>query len=154
LLTDSERNVIEEKLHLYPQARAGCGDALKVIQQHRGWVPDEEIGDLAAMLEMSREELDAVATFYSFIFRKPVGRHVISVCDSFACWVMGYEAILQALTERLDVTWGGTTKDGRFTLLPVACLGQCDHAPAIMIDKEVYGNLSAEMIGPILDRYA
>ncbi len=153
-MTDSERKEIVEELSHYPQARAGCVDALKVIQRHRGWVPDEEIGDVAAMLEMSEAELDAVATFYPFIFRKPVGRHIISVCDSLSCWLMGYEAILQALTQRLDVTWGGTTKDGRFTLLPVACLGQCDQAPAIMIDKEVYGNLRPEMIELILERYA
>ena len=66
---------------------------------------------------------------------------------------MGYEDVLRALTERLGIPFGGTTGDGRFTLLPVSCLGECDHAPAIMIDKDVHGGLTADMIGPILDGY-
>ncbi len=152
-MTDSERTEIEEEVRHYPHRRAGCLDALKVVQRHRGWVADDHIGDLAVMLDMSREELDAIATFYPFIFRKPVGRHVISVCDSLACWVMGYEAIFRTLTEHLGISWGGTTEDGRFTLLPVSCIGQCDHAPAIMVDQDVHGDLTAEKIRPILDLY-
>jgi NADH-quinone oxidoreductase subunit E len=154
LLTDAERAEIEEEVRPYPQRRAGCLDALKVVQKLRGWVGDEEIGDLAAMLDMSREELDSIATFYPFVFRRPVGRHVISVCDSLSCWVMGYEAVLRTLTEYLGISWGGTTEDGRFTLLPASCIGQCDHAPAIMVDRDVYGDLTAEKIRSILDQYA
>ena len=152
-MTDEELREIEEEVGLYPRRRAGCLDALKVVQRHRGWVPDEQIADLAPILDMSREEVDAVATFYPFVFRKPVGRHVILVCDNLACWVMGYEEVLRALTDRLGVSLGGTTEDGRFTLLPASCIGQCDQAPAIMVDKEVYGNLTTETIGAILDRY-
>ena len=153
-MTDGERAEIEKEVRHYPHRRAGCVEALKVVQKHRGWVADELIDDLAIMLDMSPDELDGVATFYPFIFRKPVGRHIISVCDSLSCWLMGYEAVLQALTEQLGVSWGGTTEDGRFTLLPVSCVGQCDHAPAIMVDQDVHGDLTIEKIGPILDRYA
>jgi NADH-quinone oxidoreductase subunit E len=152
-LTDKERAEVEEEVRYYPHRRAGCVEALKVVQRHRGWVADEHLADLAIMLDMSRDELDAIATFYPFIFRKPVGRHIISVCDSLACWVMGYETVLDTLTAHIGVSWGETTEDGRFTLLPVSCIGQCDHAPAIMVDQDVYGDLTAEKIRPILDRY-
>jgi len=154
LLTDTERAEIEDEVRRYPHRRAACLDALKVVQKHRGWVGDEEIGDLAVMLDMSREELDSIATFYPFVFRRPVGRHVIAVCDGLSCWVMGYEVVLRTLAEHLGVSWGDTTEDGRFTLLPASCIGQCDHAPAIMIDRDVYGDLTAEKIRPILDQYA
>lgn len=153
MLTDKERAEIEEEIGHYPHKRAACVEALKVVQRHRGWVADEQVADLALMLGMSPDELDAVATFYSFIFRRPVGRHVISVCDSLSCWVMGYEEVRQALVEQLGIPLGGTTEDGRFTLLPASCLGHCDHAPVIMIDKDSYGELTAEEIGPILARY-
>lgn len=153
MLTEEERTEIEEEMGLYGHTRAACVGALKVIQRHRGWVADEQIAEVASMLGMTSDELDGVATFYSFIFRRPVGRHIISVCDSLSCWLMGHEDVLRALTERLSVPFGGTTGDGRFTLLPVSCLGVCDRAPAIMIDKDVHGRLTADMIGPILDGY-
>jgi NADH-quinone oxidoreductase subunit E len=153
VLTDRELAEIEEEIGHYAHRRAGCVEALKIIQRHRGWVADEQITDLAAFLGMSRDELDGVATFYSFIFRRPVGRHVISVCDSLSCWVTGYEEVRAELVKRLGVPFGETTSDGRFTLLPSSCLGQCDRAPVIMIDGDTYGELTAEVIPPILEKY-
>jgi NADH-quinone oxidoreductase subunit E len=153
-LTTDERREIDEILRDYPNRRAGCLDALKVVQRHRGWVPDDAIGPLAALLGMSPDELEGVATFYPFIFRRPMGRHVIHVCDSVSCWVMGCEAIGEALRSRLGVDWGGTTADGRFTLLPVSCIGACDHAPAMMVDQEVHGDLTPEALDEILSGYA
>jgi len=128
-------------------------DALNIIQRNRGWVSDEAVNDLADMLDMTAAELDAVATFYSFIFRRPVGRHVILICDSIACWVMGYNPLLDALTRRFDITFGETTPDKRFTLLPITCLGACDRAPAVMVDDDLYGPVTAETMDEILNKY-
>lgn len=153
MLTDKELAEIEEEVGHYAHRRAACVEALKVIQRHRGWVADEQVADLAPVLGMSTEELDGIATFYSFIFRRPVGRHVIFVCDSLSCWVTGYEEVLGELIERLGVPFGGTTGDGRFTLLPASCLGQCDRAPVIMIDGDTHGELTPEKIGPLLAKY-
>ncbi|MGD0657420.1 MAG: NADH-quinone oxidoreductase subunit NuoE [Syntrophorhabdales bacterium] len=153
MLSDLERKEIEEELRNYPLPRAGCLDALKVVQRHRGWVPDEQIADVAEALGMTPDELDGIATFYPFIFRRPVGRHIVAICDGLACWVMGYQKLFEALVERLGVSWGGTTADGRFTLLPISCIGQCDRAPAMMVDEDVYGNLTTEQIGQILEQY-
>jgi NADH-quinone oxidoreductase subunit E len=154
VLTETERAEIEDELSRYPQRRAGCVEALKIVQRHEGWVRDEHIADIAEILDMSRDELDAVATFYPFIFRRPVGKHIILVCDGFSCWTMGYEGLFRALTDALGVSWGGTTADGRFTLLPVSCIGQCEHAPAIMVDDNVHGDLTEERIPSILKGYA
>jgi NADH-quinone oxidoreductase subunit E len=153
MLTDEERREIEEEIAHYPFRRAACVEALKVVQGHRGWVPDEQITDLAPLLEMTPDELDAVATFYSFIFRRPVGKHVILVCDSVSCWVMGCETVARHLMERLGIAFGETTPDGLFTLLPAACLGECDHAPAIMIGERVYVDVKPEDIETILREY-
>jgi NADH-quinone oxidoreductase subunit E len=153
MLTPEELAEIETELTHYEQKRAGCIDALKTVQRHRGWVSDEGLSDLADFLEMTTDELDGVATFYSLIFRKPVGRHVILVCTSVSCWVMGHEQILEHIQERLGVRLGETTGDGRFTLLPVVCLGACDRAPALMIDEDLHGDLNAQKIDEILARY-
>ncbi len=153
MLTEDERAQIEEELRHYPDRRAGCVDALRVVQNRRGWVADEQITDLAPVLGMTVHELDSIATFYPFIFRKPVGRHVIYVCDGLACWVMGYEPIVETLTSLLGISWGDSTTDGRFTLLPVSCIGECDRAPALKIDDDVHGNVSPDTIEKILSEY-
>ena len=95
-----------------------------------------------------------MATFYSQIFRVPVGRHVIRVCDSMTCFIGGHENLLGSLKDKLGIAPGQTTADGRFTLLPVCCLGNCDKAPAVMIDDDTYGNLDAAGIAQLLESYA
>lgn len=153
MLSREERHEIEAALKHYPHKQGAGIDALKIVQQHRGWVSDEGIADLAEFLEMTPAELDSIATFYNLIFRKPVGRHRILLCDSVSCWIMGYEQVRDHLMQRLGIGLGGTTADGCFTLLPNVCLGTCDHAPALMIDDDLYRDLSPEGIDEILDRY-
>lgn len=111
-------------------ARKNAGiEALKIVQQSHGWVSDESLQDVAEYVGMSTAELDSVATFYNLIFRRPVGRHVILLCDSISCYVMGYEGLRDHLYNTLQIQYGQTTADGRFTLLPNCCLGTCDCAP-------------------------
>jgi NADH-quinone oxidoreductase subunit E len=153
VLSPEERQEIEAEFAHYPDKRAVCIDAMKVVQNHRGWVSDEALRDVAELLQMSVDELDSVATFYNLIFRKPVGRHVIMVCDSVSCWVMGYDRVRDHLTSRLGIKLGETTPDGRFTLLPIVCLGTCDHAPAMMVDNDLHRDLDTEKIDNILEKY-
>ena len=152
MLTDRERAEILSVLQHYAHKQAACLEALKIVQRHRGWI-SEEIGEIAGLLGMTPEELDGVATFYSLIFRRPVGRHVILLCDTVSCWVMGHDHIRDHLTARLGIATGETSPDGRFTLLPAACLGACDRAPVMMIDSDLYTNLTPEKVEEILERY-
>lgn len=153
MLTAEEISQIEHEISLVPVKKAACIEALKVVQHHRGWVSDETLQDTAAFLGMSAEELDSVATFYNLIFRRPVGRHVILLCDSISCWVMGYEKIREHLMQTLDIKYGETTPDGRFTLLPNVCLGTCDCAPALMIGNDLYQNVTIKQLDDILSQY-
>lgn len=153
MLTPEEREEIEREFAHYPTKEAVCIDAMKIVQRRRGWVSDESLRDIAEFLGMSEDELDGVATFYNLIFRKPVGRHVIMVCDSVSCWIMGYERLRTQLASQLGIKMGETTPDGRFTLLPIVCLGACDHAPVMMVDDELHRDLDPEKIGGVLDRY-
>ncbi len=153
MLTEQERKEIELEFPRYATKRAVCIDAMKIIQKHRRWVSDEAIHDIAEFLNMEPDELDSVATFYNLIYRKPVGRHVIAICDSVSCWIMGYERLLNQLQTRLGIKIGETTKDDRFTLLPNVCLGACDHAPVIMIDNDTYRDLTSDKLDAILAKY-
>lgn len=153
MLTTEEIQEIEKAIRIVPYKKAACVEALKVVQAHRSYVSDESLKDVANFMDMSAEELDSVATFYNLIFRKPVGRHIILLCDSISCWVMGYDKIKEQLTQKLNIEYGETTDDGRFTLLPNPCLGTCDCAPALMIDKDLYRNLKVEELDEILKKY-
>jgi len=153
MLSTKEQEEIGVELARYPNKRAVCIEALRIVQDHRGWVSDEALREVAGLLDLSPTELDEVATFYNLIFREPVGRHVILVCNSVSCWVMGSESLFEHLTVRLGVGLGETTEDGRFTLLPITCLGACDRAPAMMIDNDFHGDLDPAKIDKILEEY-
>jgi NADH-quinone oxidoreductase subunit E len=150
MLTMEEQRKILAELETAEVPEAASVEALKIVQRSRGFVSDDAIKEIAPVLGMTEDELDGVATFYPFIFRRPVGRHLILVCDSVSCWIMGYEDILEHLKDRLGVGFGETTADGKFTLLPVSCIGACDHAPAMMVDGRLYGDLDIQRIDEIL----
>ena len=153
MLTTEERREIEAKLADYPNKQAMSIESMMIIQRHRGWVSDESLSDLSELLGLSVADLDGVATFYNLIRRKPVGRHVALICDSVSCWIMGCERIRDRLCSSLGTTLGETTADGRFTLLPIVCLGACDHAPAMMIDGKLYEDLDEQRVDEVVAQY-
>jgi len=126
---------------------------LKAVQDRRRWLSDEAVADVGDYLGMSVEELDSLATFGNMIFRKPVGRHVVLICDSFACWSIGYAELRAAVEAELGVGMGQTTPDDRFTLLPIVCLGACDRGPAMMVDDELHGPVEPDAVAGILGGY-
>jgi NADH-quinone oxidoreductase subunit E len=153
MLTVEEREEIEAKLADYPNTQAVGIEAMLIIQRHQGWVSDEKLRDLSELLRLSLADLDGVATFYNLIRRRPVGRHVALVCDSVSCWIMGSDRMRDHLCSRLGTTLGGTTSNGHFTVLPIVCLGACDHAPAMMIDGTLHEDLDEPKIEEILTHY-
>jgi len=153
MLSPEERQEIEAELPHYPTKQAVSIDAMKIVQKHRGWVSDEALRDIAEFLGMSTSDLDGVASFYNLIFRKPVGRHVAYICDSVSCWIMGAQRVTDRVVAHCGAALGEITGDGRFTLLPIVCLGACDHAPVMMIDDDLHLDLTADKAVEILDRY-
>jgi NADH-quinone oxidoreductase subunit E len=153
MLTQEEIKEIQEEIKQYPYPAVACIDALKIVQNHRGWVSDEAVKAIAQLLSISNEEVDGVATFYSRIYRKPVGRNVILICDSVSCMIMGYGSIYEFISKRLSIKFGETTSDGRFTLLPISCLGDCDNAPAMMINNDHFNRLTVKKVEELLEQY-
>jgi len=153
MLTENEIHAIDHEVKLVPHKKAAVIEALKIVQKQRGWISDESVEVIAEYLEMSPAEVDSVATFYNLIFRKPVGRHVILLCDSISCYVMGYQKLYEAIQQHLDIKFGQTTRDKLFTLLPNPCLGCCDHAPAFMINEDLYRDVKVEELEEIFNKY-
>jgi len=152
MLTETERNEIDAKLESSETRKQAAVEVLAIVQRHRGWISDETLEDVARYLGLHPAEVDSVASFYNLIFREPVGRHVIYLCDSISCHVMGCDAIRQRIEQTLDIRPGETTSDGEFTLLPAECLGACDRAPAMIVDETLYGPLTPDGVGDILER--
>ena len=150
LLTDEERAEIEHEFVHYPLKQAATIEALKIVQKYQGWVSDGKVKAIAQLLEVSPDEVDGVATFYNKIYRKPVGKKVLAVCDSVSCWVMGCDKTIAEFSEKLNIKPGQTTRDGRFTLLPTPCLGACDKGPVMMNGDELITHITSETIDEII----
>ncbi len=151
LLTDEQIDHFRTRAAQMPHPRELVIDVLRAIQDNRGWVPDEGVELAGDILGLSPLQVEEIATFYDKIFRRPVGKRVIHVCDSICCWTREAEAIYRYLQEKLGVAPGGTSADGVFTLLPTCCLGACGEAPAMMIGLTTYGHLTRERVDAILE---
>ncbi len=152
-LSEAERYAIEHEKSHYEDPRAASIEALKIVQKERGWVPDQAIDAIANILGIPASDVEGVATFYSQIYRRPVGRHVVKYCDSVVCYINGYQKVQAALETKLKIKPGETTFDGRFTLLPVCCLGNCDKGPSMMVDQDTFEHVTPEELDKILEQY-
>lgn len=126
-------------------------NVMYALQQHYGYMSDEAVSEACELLDMTSLEIDELATFYDFIYREQVGKYVIHVCDSTICWMSGSDSLMGYLAGKLGIAAGETTPDGLFSLLPVCCIGYCDHAPAILINGKPYGDLTPDTIDSILE---
>jgi len=132
-------------------AREAAVDVMKELQRHYGWLTDEAVGEAAELLDMTPLQVEELATFYEMIYRRPVGKRVIHVCDSISCWSVGCENIMEHVQKTLDIGPGETTPDGMFTFIPCCCLGYCGEGPAMMVGDTIYGRLTPEKVDGILD---
>jgi len=153
-LSATEIATIEHEASIMETREAAGIEALKVVQDNRGWVSDESLYAIADLLAMSVAELEGVATFYNLIYRHPVGQNVIHICDSVSCHLTGYSQVLAAIKSYLNIEYGQTTTDKKFTLLSNVCLGGCDKSPVMMVGKAHYYHLTPTSVVKILKELA
>jgi NADH-quinone oxidoreductase subunit E len=152
MLPNELKTSLAEQIASVAHPRELVVDVMFAIQDHYGYLSDEAVEEVADLIGMTPLQVEELATFYTFIYREPVGKYVIHVCDSLICWMEGHESLVEHLSQRLGINPGETTEDGLFTLLPVCCIGYCDRAPAILINKMVYGPLTPEKLDSLLDK--
>lgn len=153
MLTLEEKNEIDAEVKKFEVRQSACLEALMIVQHHRGYVSDDALKSVADYLGMSATELDGIATFYNLIYRKPTGRHVVRLCDSISCHILGYEAVKKKICEHLNVQYGQMTQDGAFTVLPTQCLGCCDKSPAMLIGDDLHTHLTPDGAIAVLESY-
>ena len=126
---------------------------LQAVQAELKYLPEEALVRVAIGLGIPLSKIYGVASFYTLFNLRPKAEHIIRVCESAPCHVRGAEEVIEALERALGIKVGEDTPDGRFTLELSSCIGVCGVAPAIMIDDEVFGNLTPDMIPGILARF-
>lgn len=144
------RQELEQRVAQAITPREAAVDVMKGLQRHYGWLTDEAVAESALLLGLSLLQVEELATFYEMIYRRPVGRVVVHVCDSISCWAMGGETLLRQLEVHLGIAAGATTADNAVTLLPCCCLGNCGNGPALMIGDRLFGPVSPEQATAII----
>jgi NADH-quinone oxidoreductase subunit E len=144
---------VKELLERYPATTESMLDILHDLQnaEPKNYLKPEVLRAVAEYLSVPLSEVVSTATFYSMYSLKPRGRHVIRLCESPPCQLVGAESLLDILSRHLGIQAGETTDDGMFTLETASCLGVCGVAPAMMIDSELYGNLTAARVVEVID---
>ena len=145
--------LIENLVEKYGKKRESLLPILKGIIEEERYLSEERMLEVAKALDISGAEVYGTASFYSFIDLKPRGKHIIRVCKTIVCDMKGKNEVIKTIKDCLGINVGETTTDGMFTLLQTNCIGQCDHAPAMLIDGEVYNELNAEKVRNILKEY-
>jgi NADH-quinone oxidoreductase subunit E len=151
VLSDATRGRIEALMQRYPQPRSALIPALRFAQEEAGYLSHDVVREVAGMFKLSPNEVYEVASFYTMLFKKPVGKYVIQVCTNISCLLCNCEGIMAHLQQRLGIKPGETTPDRRFTLLEVECLASCGTAPVVQINENYHEDLTVEKLDRILD---
>ncbi len=152
MLPKGLQETLEKRIGNADHPRELVVDVMYAVQRHHGYLSDEGVYEVAELLRMTPLEVEELATFYDFIYREPVGKFVIHVCDGVVCWMCQEFSVFDYLCKKLGVSIGETNPDGLFTVLPTACFGFCDHAPAMLINGVFYGPLTPEKIDEVLEK--
>ncbi|MGB9080412.1 MAG: NADH-quinone oxidoreductase subunit NuoE [Desulfuromonadaceae bacterium] len=155
MIPEHLKTILEQHVADAVSNRETAVEVMKELQRHYGWLTDEALAEASQLLGLSLLQVEELATFYEMIYRRPVGRHVVHVCDSISCWASGGETLLESLSNLLEIKPGSTTSDGAITLLPCSCLGNCGEAPCMMVGEVQYGRMTpetgAEMMAALRD---
>ena len=144
---------IQEGIATGDRGRENLLARLRGVQEKFGYLRRESVVEIAESLGLSVSEVYGVATFYSFLSIKPQGKYVIRICRSLPCFLKGSEIIVESVRKKLGIKPGETTPDGKFSFELTNCIGACDKAPAMMINHDVYGDLTPERVSQILGKY-
>jgi NADH-quinone oxidoreductase E subunit len=152
MFSKSIEKEFQELLLKYPSKKSALIPALYIVQREMGYVKPEGLEYVAKLLGMSPAQIMVVASFYTMLFLKPVGKNVLWVCHNLSCNLCGAEDVIQHLEKSLGVRTGETTADGLFTLLRQECLASCDTAPVMQVNDDYEENLTLKRVDEIIDK--
>jgi NADH-quinone oxidoreductase subunit E len=145
-LIDEIREIAKE----YPQSRSAILPALRIAQEHYGWLPREALEQVADALDLTPAYCMSVASFYDMFHLEPVGKHVVEVCTNVCCGLVNAQAVLEAFEHELGVAPGETTADGEVTLRAVECLGGCSTPTIVAVDRKYHQSVTPDDVAAIV----
>jgi NADH-quinone oxidoreductase subunit E len=151
MLNADEKRHLSEHIASYPEPRAGAIYTLQYVQKKYGYLHDEALREASELCRLSVTRLEELVSFYSLLFRHPVGRHVLRICDSIACHLAGAPALLAEAERLTGIPLGQVSEDGELTVLPHVCLGLCDRAPAALLDDFAQGPLNRAGLSALIE---
>ncbi len=153
MFKDTVLKEIEEIKAKYPDRKSALLPSLYIAQREFGWLSQEAMESVSKALNVPEAMVRGTATFYSMYKHKPVGRHVIQLCTNISCMIFGAEKLVDFLGTKYGVQPNGTSRDGRFSLVIMECIGACGTAPAMLVNTDFHENLSEKSIEEILEKY-
>jgi NADH-quinone oxidoreductase subunit E len=152
MFSKSVEKEFQELLHKYPSKRSALLPALYMVQREQGYLTDEGIQYVGNLIGLSPAQVTEVATFYTMLFTKPVGKNILWVCHNLSCTLCGAEEIIEHLEKTLEIKAGQTTTDGKFTLLRQECLASCDTAPVMQVNDDYEESLTIARVNEIVEK--
>ena len=153
MMNENAIKEIEELRKKYPSARSALLPALYVAQREYGWLSQEAYLSISQILGVPEAIARGVGTFYAMYKHKPMGRNVVQLCTNVSCMILGAEKLADLLKNKYGLEPGGSTQDGRFSLVIMECIGACGTAPAMLVNDDFYENLTEQSIEEILGKY-
>jgi NADH-quinone oxidoreductase E subunit len=153
MISDKARQRMRDLANRYPVARSAVMPALYIAQQEEGYISQAALEAVAEALNLTVDDVESVATFYTMYYQQPPGKKVIKVCTSISCYLRNCDALVEQLEKRLGVKRGETTPDGNYTLMTTECLASCGTAPVLQVNNKFVENLTPEMIDALVDEW-
>jgi len=153
MLSESAIKELEEIRQKYPNARAALLPAIYIAQREFGWASPEAYEAISEVLGVPKAIARGVGTFYAMYKHKPAGRHIVQLCTNVSCMILGAEKLVDFLKNEYGLEPGGTSLDGRFSLVIMECIGACGTAPAMLVNDDFYENLTDKYLKEILGKY-
>jgi NADH-quinone oxidoreductase subunit E len=151
LLSEDANERIRRLVAKYPEARSALLPALHIAQNELGWLSQQAMEEVGAILGVSADQVEEVASFYTMYYKEPVGTYVLEVCKTIPCSMLGADEIIAYLEQKLGIEPGETTPDGMFTLFRVECLAACHRAPVMQVNHRYVQNLTPEKVDRLID---
>ena len=153
MISEQAKQRMRELASRYPVARSAVMPALYIAQQEEGYITQAALQAVAEALNMTVDDVESVATFYTMYYQKPPGRKIIKVCTSISCYLRNCDALVEHLEQRLGIKRGETTADGNYTLMTTECLASCGTAPVLQVNGEFVENVTFEMADALIDEF-
>jgi len=150
MLTEEIKQLILKMQEMYPEKRSALIPALHLAQTQMGYLPRSIQNEVAVLFDIDPNEVNSVVTFYDMFYEKPTGKHILHVCKNVSCMLRGSDGVLNKICQKLQVTPGGTSADGEFTVIASECLAACDRAPMMLVDDRVVGPIHENDVDQIL----